>query len=1063
MTKITILHVSDLHWSTSNADSLKIVTEALFEDVAKMRHELSVRPDLIIFSGDLAQSGDSEDGLLAPFDEFLVPLAKIAELPIDRLFVAPGNHDMSRENVRSLPTINAALYDRLKDVDTINGFIKKTEEGSKEEVLATDRMKNFYTVHDVYLNSISQRGPFYRASKLSVGERTVGVACLNSAWRATGEADDVDYQRLIIGELAIDNALQEIEGCDLKIAVHHHPLDWLAAPDKESSDARIRSAFNLACTGHMHVARPSFSLDAVGSCVMSQTGSVYAGRRWFNGYQYIEIDLPSGEYTFHVREYHDKDRRFDFATTVCPGGTVKLTDVMPKDPARVDQVELVMRGHRGQIRQLAAEHIDFADFPVSLTDQADDYFVLPPLARRDPASSPDGNDLTEDLNIDDILKSDENFLFVGSRQCGKSSLCYHIATQVSIGATSKPYIPVYIDARTYKANTYAIKRSITNFYGNLPGAFKMDSALEDGLFVFLVDNLSDADEKFLEKFSKHVEEFSRNRWICFGTPEGAVVSKDRIFTEHLSKFTKVHIRDLPRRSIRELSLRWSRDSSAEAKDMFDAVMRQLVRDGLPRTPYMVSLLLWSIHQKRNLEKINEATLLNNIADHLLGKADFRLAKRGILNPTGKEITLQNLAVYLHGKGGWSSENEATQFLIEFFDKKKLGYIASDVLEKLIECGILRRDDDSVSFKYSCFQEYFMACAIRSSRQLFDHYTAGINFLDARRELELLAGLRQENADVIQAISEAIGSRTPVRFLECDLSKFDQISSKELAIGATRSRLNKIKRTRLTHDQVDEMMDEADRRAMNRGEKPLTESIDEAGGDMVKASEDRQKLAIESDKDVDSTDPLRLATYIAAVDLLGRIIKNSDFTDYEVKGRATRLVLEGWTKMYIVVLEEVIALLSSVTDEDGKGIPEDELEFVNYIMSKILFNVTGSAVIDQISSPVMSDTLHEIIKESGYSTAEYMLMLYILEDINDSRWQDLWCGVIRDKEKSGFVLECFIERLWLLAHTKALDDDQSKRLISVVEEIEKRLNWSSEKKGEVLQGFKNATVIASLRD
>ncbi|MBU0825967.1 MAG: metallophosphoesterase [Alphaproteobacteria bacterium] len=331
MTKITVLHASDLHWSESNSRDLSIVTNAMLADIEYMGKEHSLRPDLIIFSGDLAQSGDSEDGLMQAFEHFLVPLAKAAGVGTERLFVAPGNHDMSRDNVRSLPTINDALYGRLKDTDAINAFVRSAMRGAKEEVLAVDRMNNFYSVHDAYLGSISQTGPFFRTAKVDIHGRSVGVACLNSAWRATGEADDVDYQRLVISELAIDSALEELEGCEVKIAVHHHPLDWLTIADKETSDARIRSAFNLACSGHMHAARPSFTLDATGSCVVSQTGSVFAGRKWFNGYQFIEIDLPSGCYTFTVREYHDHDRRFDFATTVCPGGVVTLADVLPKD------------------------------------------------------------------------------------------------------------------------------------------------------------------------------------------------------------------------------------------------------------------------------------------------------------------------------------------------------------------------------------------------------------------------------------------------------------------------------------------------------------------------------------------------------------------------------------------------------------------------------------------------------------------------------------------------------------------------------------------------------------
>ncbi|MBU0823492.1 MAG: hypothetical protein KKA44_14495 [Alphaproteobacteria bacterium] len=702
---------------------------------------------------------------------------------------------------------------------------------------------------------------------------------------------------------------------------------------------------------------------------------------------------------------------------------------------------------------------------MAVADQSEDYFVPPPLVKRDAASVSDEigtTSPTQEIKLDEILISDENFIFLGSRHSGKSSLCHHMITQIANGCSNNPSIPVYIDSRSYKLNSYSIKRSVTNFYGNLPSGFSLDQALENGYFVFLVDNFSDKDEDFLVAFSRHVEEFSNNRWICFGTPESGGVSKDRVFTEHLPNFTKVHIKDLSRRSIRQLSNRWSKEGTGEAKQMFEAVMNQLVRDGLPRTPYMVSLLLWSINKKRNLEKINEATLLNNISDHLLGKADFKLAKRGILNPVGKEITLQNLAIFLQKNNGYCTENEATAFLIEFFNRKKLGYTATDVLQKLVECGILKINQETVSFKYDCFQEYFMARAIGANRSLFDHYLEEINFLDVPRELELLAGLRQENSDMIGAISAVLDTRSPTRFNDCDIKKFDQTASKELEVGTTRSRLNKIKRTRLTDDQVDEMMDEADRRAMARGEPSLTESIENADGDIVRATRDRAQQAISADK-AKPTDPLRPSTHMASIELLAKIIKNSDFTDYEIKGPATKTVLESWAKIYLVLMEEMMEILSAISGSTAEKISDEEMEFINYIMSKLMFNMTGSVVIDQISSPSMSETLHEIIREGNLSTAEYIMILYILEDTNDPQWKNLWCEVIRDKKRSGFVLECFIERLWYLAHTKALDDDQSKRLITVVEEIETRLGWSSAKKGEVLQNIKNATALAALKN
>lgn len=1064
MTKsLTILHLSDLHWSPMQSKDLSIVIAALIDDL-KLLQAQGVRPDLMIFSGDLVLGADDINWFQGAYDSFIIPVSNAIGLSLESVFIAPGNHDMAREEVRKIPTIDGGMKENLKSLDAINKFIDTPYKDGDEKSLLLKRVENFYTSHDCYHSNAISSSPYLRTFKKNFNGYEVGIACLNSAWRATGEGDDADLRRLIIGERVLDQAVADLCDSDFRIAVHHHPLDWLVPVDRQTSDFLIRRSFHLSCLGHVHTSRPSMSQDAAGTCLTSQTGSVFAGREWFNGYQIVEIDIPSRRYDFIVREYVAKDRRFDAATRVCPQGSVTLYQASdPRGSRRIDQVELFMRAHRDAIREAAAEQFNFFGEENLDAEQIISQFVPPPIVERDvdavDSDSASAKKIVE-TDLSEVISGNSNVVFLGDRQSGKSGLCFYIAHRLATEHYSLPSIPVYIDYNHYKKNSYGIRKAIGSFYGPAPSGFNLDEAVNGGLFTFLVDNVP-AEESELASLSNHISQFKECRWILFGSPDNDGVSPDRMFRQQLPSFSKFHIREMTRGGIRTLTKNRYQNNAGEAKEAFNTVMKQLIRDGLPRTPYMVSLLLWAMDQKKNLQKINEAMLLSNIVDHLLGKADFRQTKLGSLNPVGKEITLQNLAKFLFDKNGIADENEVTSFLIEFFSKKKLNFIGGDVLQKLIDCGVLKRASDQISFKYSCFQEYFLACLLRNDQKLFNYYLKDLNFLHIRREIELLAGLRQQNEDIILSISEVLARRVPTRFKQCAEGRFTTIMSATLRLGITKAELGKVKRTRLTDEQLDEMMDEADRRAMGRGEQPVSESLERSGGDIVEAAKEREATAIQADLAL-MQDPIKPATHMAAIDTLARVIRNSDFTDYETKGPATQTVIKSWIKIYILIIEEMEEILKGIGDQSGEPLDQNELETIKYIMSKFMFNVIGGAVIAHMSSPSMADTLHTLLEDESLPTGERLLMLFLLEDSDDSSWQTLWSDIIKDKSTPAFVLDCFIGRLFAVSHSKSLDDDQDKRVKKVVADIERRLDWENSQKSAVFQGMRETAALAALK-
>ncbi|MDA9399707.1 hypothetical protein ACM42_23610 [Bradyrhizobium sp. CCBAU 25338] len=51
-------------------------------------------------------------------------------------------------------------------------------------------------------------------------------------------------------------------------------------------------------------------------------------------------------------------------------------------------------------------------------------------------------------------------------------------------------------------------------------------------------------------------------------------------------------------------------------------MEQLQRAGLRRSGYIISLMIWAIKNKSQSEILNEAVLLQNLIDYVLGRMDY---------------------------------------------------------------------------------------------------------------------------------------------------------------------------------------------------------------------------------------------------------------------------------------------------------------------------------------------------------------------------------------------------------------------------------------------------------
>ena len=307
MAALTILHVSDLHMSRERRRDTLVVFEALVEDLRRWQSK-GVRPDIICVTGDIAFSGKPDQYELAGryiFD----PLLQELSLDKEHLFWVPGNHDLDRDMVKDcekrLTAFNAGL---LRQLGTPAGCDRALEDEALRAVALQPMAAYSQFTRDYLGEQVRGQSPeFYTARSIEVNGVRVGVAGLNSAWRSRGTKDK---GRLVIGDLQLRLAHQDVEREQphVRIALAHHPFEWLHPEETDAAHDFSVRRFDLVLRGHIHEARPHMVISPQGEAILF-TSRALAKDRSVEGYSLIQLDASP---EIHLRRYIRNRDRFDY-------------------------------------------------------------------------------------------------------------------------------------------------------------------------------------------------------------------------------------------------------------------------------------------------------------------------------------------------------------------------------------------------------------------------------------------------------------------------------------------------------------------------------------------------------------------------------------------------------------------------------------------------------------------------------------------------------------------------------------------------------------------------------
>ena len=283
---VRILHLSDFHFSSSKAWDADPVLRDLASFIGKEVRE-GLQPDLVTITGDLAFSGTTEEYALAKawLENQLWP-ALPGDFSRDRLLLVPGNHDVDRGKVGH--SARALQSDLLNSNPIDQNKLAKILGDVEESPTLLKR-------HHAYLSFLSdwlgetQTLPWWQRSFVLQDSR-LQIAGLDSAFMAFKDKERGD---LLLSRYQINQTVsqKDAEKADWRIALLHHPWDYLAESDSHESRALIHQHCDLVLRGHLHKTQTERVVppDPSRACLELAAGCVYENSQYPNAFQWIEL------------------------------------------------------------------------------------------------------------------------------------------------------------------------------------------------------------------------------------------------------------------------------------------------------------------------------------------------------------------------------------------------------------------------------------------------------------------------------------------------------------------------------------------------------------------------------------------------------------------------------------------------------------------------------------------------------------------------------------------------------------------------------------------------------
>ena len=1032
MQKLKLLHISDLHMDKTLEHDQRIVLKALFDDISE--NVISEGPiDAILFTGDLIGKGKYDDNTKSYLKAmFIDPLLAASGVPRNRLFICPGNHDI---DTKKADPYLSNVFSSFKSYSDVNGFIDNLD-NHPYYLSQLSSFNECISAFDLATPVVSNN--LYRAYEIDCNGIKVGIACANSAWRASGKANEEDYGKLLIGERQIEKLHESISHTELKLILMHHATEYVAPFDRPNVQRAIHRHFDALFHGHNHTGDAVGIATANNGTFISNAGAIYQSRDYFNGYSVLSVELHNAQQIWNVaiREYSPTNQQFAKSSRYTADGT--STFAIAKDSSNCDLIpstaylEIIEEKTSSQLLSYAASGVA----PKSLHSM----FVEPRLHREPEKKMKSQKERTEVefLSLRELTFSDKPIFFLGPKESGKTTLLNFLCLKANDPAyLSKASHAIYIDVSSILKYTRAgLLEAAVKFCDGEYKKSEVIRLLSDGKMLVCIDNLPLSHPRVIKLISEFVIEFSACKF-CFSAEEGIEQSINSEFAPLSDIDTDIiYIHSFNRKQTRELVGRWFSDSPSATQEKVNSILGLIRKLGVPQTPFLISVLLWIQEREIAFSPVNYASIIDTFVDGLLEKLT-ESKDRSQTDSTIKRHYLMELAYAVHcsKKRIWPII-ELERFTVDYFDQKALASPTGQFLNELFAKGILFNLGNDVCFKFDCFRSFFLAQKIDDSKELAAFTLTKEGFLTLGTEIDFYTGLHRNKVEYLQAAMQIVNEAKTVLGFNLALESFDRIELSESILSEeVKERIQStLFKKRPDVIEQEKMFDVIESRHQFSIE--TSPSKERRAEDLT--SDTEHNISIEENRSP-------WFNYLDLLKLASMILRNSELVnEAPLKRSMYSQIISLWSEvliMFTAAIENIdetqqiqLAKIFSVTDPARAG----------YFMKLTVPNIVFLLVNESLGTHKLDMIIREHI-ETNPTQVETLVSTFLYSDLALPNFLSELEKLIIRFSSSRFTLELLFFKLMSIYLTKNISDSDSKKIETIVGNVFVRLNDNGSKR------------------
>lgn len=937
-----ILHISDLHYLGPNISTQPALIERFLVDAEGMRPY-----DLVVFSGDLTAAG-KPDQYAAVFTSFIEPLFNRCGVSSANVLLVPGNHDVDRDAIDEYR--HSGLQTRLTDETEVERLIADDE----KLLRVLEPMGNWNSFFDGNFSheSMVRHSPLLVTHTSQIDGLKVGVAMVNSAWRSLGRGDDFDKGELLVGERTMRDAAALLSDCELRILTMHHPLEWLKEFDANVVRRYAERDFDLILTGHTHTPDPKAVISTRGMAVFSACGALYQGNEYRAGYTVLDIIDPLDQVTAIMRTYFpDPRNEYDSAVDVCKGGaqilplkqfrqgsdlrsysTISLTDYSEVQKALVEilgEDSLIS----DRIESLGLTSLDdllvaprFRTFPIDGT---------PFASTASEGLIPEQQDPLAALHIGEVP------LIVGAPESGLTGSLLWIL-QRSFESDAGRF-PVYLRLGDVGAGHDAVVIAIRQSMARL--GFPLETVRNElPPLIIAVDNVDDVDGKAAQRLLTYMSAHSEHRFVL-GTHDVSHRVSGRL-SEKGVNIRAVFLGDFRRQELRSIVANIASDSPP---NLVDRVLNVIVAEQLPRTPFMMSILVIVMSATPTIqENLNLTGAVKLYVDQMLRSCGLE-DPRWQLDLRNWEHILGVFAASLVRKDASQlSRLDADALLNEYFRNRSWSGSPARVIDTLIARKLLKQSEYGIEFRHSSLKNYF--AALRANE---DHEFMDLLLDSPLRHASVLAhasGLNRADRRLLERVAVAVREVIAPLVTDNDVEIFDHLAdSPGWSDAAGYERL--AERVRVEPISPEERETEQDE---------VWELMETSGVDL-----DPRALAAWEDFKISSAQRI-----CEAAGLLSIVLRNSELLeDNALKVKLVKEAIDHWSKFAVAMIfeDDKLHLMEKTFDSIVKDLPDAaKIRPMFLSIKKLIFvGLVHQAIKSTLGTRKLLNPLFEVIEDEDF--------------------------------------------------------------------------------------------------